>query len=322
MIYLITLGAFLAAMLLVLAAYSLVSTQRGQMVAERLARLRTPAGPGLESGAGGRAEDAGASERDPIDVLVTRVLQPLGRTFGQATQSTSGSLRRKLVMAGYFSDKAVLSYTGIRILLAAALPTLSILVMSQVQAPVLRLVFLLPILALVGFVAPSLILSSRVSKRQLAVRNGLADALDLMVSCVEAGLSLNAALARVALELRLVHPELAREFELTGLELRTGKPREDALRNLGQRSGVKDLKSFTAMLIQTDKFGTSIARALRVFSDTLRTKRRQRAEEAAAQTTIKLVFPLVFFIFPTILLVLLGPGAIQVMEVMRPALGK
>lgn len=320
MIYLITLGAFLAAMLLVLAAYSLVSSQRGQMVAERLARLASAAGG--QAGAAGTAEDAGASERDPIDVLVTRVLQPLGRMFGQATANTQGSLRRKLVMAGYFSDKAVLSYTGIRILLAAALPLVAMLVMSQVQAPVLRLVFLLPILALVGFVLPSLILSSRVAKRQLAVRNGLADALDLMVSCVEAGLSLNAALARVAQELRLVHPDLAREFEITGLELRTGKPREDALRNLGQRSGVKDLKSFTAMLIQTDKFGTSIARALRVFSDTLRTKRRQRAEEAAAQTTIKLVFPLVFFIFPTILLVLLGPGAIQVMEVMRPALGK
>jgi tight adherence protein C len=102
--------------------------------------------------------------------------------------------------------------------------------------------------------------------------------------------------------------------------MRTGKTREDALRNLGLRSGVKDLKSFTAMLIQTDKFGTSISRALRVFSDTLRTKRRQRAEEAAAQTTIKLVFPLVFFIFPTILIVLLGPGVIQVMEVLQPTL--
>jgi tight adherence protein C len=289
------------------------------VVVERLARLRTHA-----SGKAGLtdASDTGIQERDPIDVLVTHILQPLGRMFGQATASTSSGLRRKLVMAGYFSDKAVLSYTGIRILLAAALPLAAMLVMSQAQVPVLRLVFLLPILGLIGFVGPSLSLSSRISKRQLAIRNGLADALDLMVSCVEAGLSLNAALARVAQELRLVHPDLAKEFELTGLELRTGKPREDALRNLGQRSGVKDLKSFTAMLIQTDKFGTSIARALRVFSDTLRTKRRQRAEEAAAQTTIKLVFPLVFFIFPTILLVLLGPGIIQVIEVMRPALGK
>jgi tight adherence protein C len=143
-----------------------------------------------------------------------------------------------------------------------------------------------------------------------------------MVCCVEAGLSLNAALQRVAVELRHAHPEIAQEFEITGLEIRTGKPREEALRNLGDRCGVKDMKSFTAMLIQTDKYGTSIARALRVFSDTMRTKRRQRAEEAAAQTTIKLVFPLVFFIFPAILIVLLGPGLIQVMEVLAPVVRK
>jgi len=319
MIYLITLGAFLAAMLLVLAAYSLVSSQTQHVVAERLARIRTQAGGRQRHG---DESESALEERDPIDHLVAHVLQPLGRMFGKASASTTGSLRRKLTMAGYFGENAVLSYTGIRILLAAALPLLAMLVMSQLHASVLRLVFLLPILGLIGFVVPSLVLSSRVSKRQLAIRNGLADALDLMVSCVEAGLSLNAALARVAQELRLVHPDLAHEFELTGLELRTGKPREEALRNLGQRSGVKDLKSFTAMLIQTDKFGTSIARALRVFSDTLRTKRRQRAEEAAAQTTIKLVFPLVFFIFPAILMVLLGPGIIQVMEVMKPAVEK
>jgi tight adherence protein C len=319
MIYFITIGAFIAATLFVLAAYSLLSSQTQQVVAERLARIRTH---GLGRMASLSESESLAPELDPIDHLVSRIILPLGRLFGQAKSANSGGLRRKLTMAGYFSDNAALIYTGIRILLAVALPVIAVIILAQLHAPVLRLMFLLPVLALFGFVMPSVVLSSRVTRRQLAIRNGLADALDLMVSCVEAGLSLNAALARVALELRLVHPDLAREFEITGLEMRTGKPREDALRNLGQRSGVKDLKSFTAMLIQTDKFGTSIARALRVFSDTLRTKRRQRAEEAAAQTTIKLVFPLVFFIFPAILLVLLGPGIIQVMEVMRPAMGR
>lgn len=320
MVYLITIGTFLATTLLVLAAYSLISSGSQQVVLERLARLRTQATTRL--GLSQRSDIQSERGYDPIDILVTYVLQPLGRMFGQATAGTSSSLRRKLVMAGYFGDKAVLSYTGIRVLLAAALPLVAMLVLSGMQASVLRLAFLLPILSLIGFVVPSFVLSSRIANRQLAIRNGLADALDLMVSCVEAGLSLNAALARVAQELHHVHPDLAKEFELTSLELRAGKSREEALRNLGQRSGVKDLKSFTAMLIQTDKFGTSIARALRVFSDTLRTKRRQRAEEAAAQTTIKLVFPLVFFIFPAILLVLLGPGIIQVVEVMKPVLAK
>jgi tight adherence protein C len=145
----------------------------------------------------------------------------------------------------------------------------------------------------------------------------LADAVDLMVACVEAGLSLNAALVRVAADMKTSHPDIAIEFELCGFEMRAGKSREEAFRNLGLRTAVKDLKSFAAMLIQTDRFGTSISRALRVFADSLRTKRRQRAEEAAAKTTIKLVFPLVFFIFPTILVVLLGPGIIKVMEVFR-----
>jgi tight adherence protein C len=319
MIYVITLGAFFAAMLLVLAAYSLVSSQREQVVAERLARIRT-----YRQGETTVSEESRktAPERDPIDHLVVYVLQPLGRLFGQAAGSAGSSLRRKLVMAGYFGENAVLSFTGIRVLLAAALPLTTMAIMAQLEMPVLKLIVLAPLMALIGFILPLVILSSRISQRQLLVRNGLADALDLMVSCVEAGLSLNAALARVAQELTTVHPALAQEFEITGLEMRTGKPREDALRNLGQRSGVQDLKSFTAMLIQTDKFGTSISRALRVFSDTLRTKRRQRAEEAAAQTTIKLVFPLVFFIFPTIFVVLLGPGLIQILEVMKPIMSK
>jgi tight adherence protein C len=215
-----------------------------------------------------------------------------------------------------------LTFTGIKVLVAAALPLAVMVVLGQFGISALRVMFVLPIAAIVGFIIPSMVLSSKITNRRLEIRNGLPDALDLMVSCVEAGLSLNAALQRVALEIRQAHPDISRELEVTSLEIRAGKPREEALRNLGDRCGVKDLKSLTAMLIQTDKFGTSIARALRVFSDTMRTKRRQRAEEAAAQTTIKLVFPLIFFIFPTIMIVLLGPGVIQVIEVMRPAMGK
>ena len=140
----------------------------------------------------------------------------------------------------------------------------------------------------------------------------LPDALDLMIVCVEAGLALNQALLRVAEEIRHVSRLTSEEFSLVNYEIRAGVPREEALRNLGERTGVADIRSLIAMLIQTDRFGTSIAQALRVHSDTLRTKRRQRAEEAAAKTTIKLVFPLATCIFPALFVVILGPALVQI----------
>jgi len=313
MIYLIMFAAFLAATLLVVAGYYFLSSEARQVVTERLERLRT-------SGQVGVATETESSSHDPLEQLLIRVIRPLGQLLSSSTSSLGG-LRRKLIQAGYYGESAPLTFTGIKVLVAVALPLAMMTVLGQFGISALRVIFVVPIAAIVGFVIPSMVLSSKITNRRLEIRNGLPDALDLMVSCVEAGLSLNAALQRVALEIRQAHPDISRELEVTSLEIRAGKPREEALRNLGDRCGVKDLKSLTAMLIQTDKFGTSIARALRVFSDTMRTKRRQRAEEAAAQTTIKLVFPLIFFIFPTIMIVLLGPGVIQVIEVMRPAMG-
>jgi tight adherence protein C len=309
--------AALAVMLLVVGIYYLFSSQPQQVVVERLDQIRT--GAHLRVATADLSAERAA--QDPIEYLLGHVVRPLGQLLGRTTATPSG-LRRKLWQAGYYNENALVTYAGIKVLFAAVFPLLTILALGQFGISVTRVIFAVPVSALVGFVLPSFVLSSKISNRKLLIRNALADALDLMVCCVEAGLSLNAALQRVAVELRHAHPEIAQEFEITGLEIRTGKPREEALRNLGDRCGVKDMKSFTAMLIQTDKYGTSIARALRVFSDTMRTKRRQRAEEAAAQTTIKLVFPLVFFIFPAILIVLLGPGLIQVMEVLAPVVRK
>jgi tight adherence protein C len=136
----------------------------------------------------------------------------------------------------------------------------------------------------------------------------------MLVVCVEAGLGLNQAIVRVSHEVERISPVLSEQLELVNLEIRAGTAREDALRNLGERTGLDDIRSLTAMLIQTDRFGTSIAQALRVQADTLRTKRRQRAEEAAAKTTIKLVFPLVLFIFPAMFVVILGPAIIQIIQ--------
>jgi tight adherence protein C len=169
----------------------------------------------------------------------------------------------------------------------------------------------------VGFMLPRFSLNQIIKKRQRLIRWGLADALDLMVVSVEAGLGLNAAMMKVSSELKEVHSAVAIEFELANLEIRVGRDRDEALRNLAERTGVDDLRSLVAMLIQTDKFGTSIAKGLRVFSDSLRTKRRQRAEQEAQKAAVKLLFPLACFLFPTLFIAILGPAALNLADVLK-----
>jgi tight adherence protein C len=166
----------------------------------------------------------------------------------------------------------------------------------------------------VGFFLPRYLLARITRNRQRDLRWGLADALDLMVISVEAGLGLNAAMMKVSSELKDVHSAIAIEFELANLEIRVGRDRDEALRNLAERTGVDDLRSLVAMLIQTDKFGTSIAKGLRVFSDSLRTKRRQRAEQEAQKAAVKLLFPLACFLFPTLFIAILGPAALNLID--------
>jgi Flp pilus assembly protein TadC len=176
--------------------------------------------------------------------------------------------------------------------------------------------------AALGYLLPGMALARMAKKRQHTIRLSLPDALDLLVVSVEAGLGLDQALQRVGEELAFAHKDLSDELRLVNLELRAGKARPDALRNLADRTGVDDLSSLVAMLVQTDKFGTSVAQSLRVHSDTLRTKRRQRAEEAAAKTGVKMVFPLVFCIFPAIWVVTIGPAAIKFVQVLFPLVKK
>jgi len=172
--------------------------------------------------------------------------------------------------------------------------------------------------AAIGYMGPAFMLARWAKQRQHRIRLSLPDALDLLVVSVEAGLGLDQAMQRVGVELGSAHPELSDELRLIGLELRAGKARSEALHNLGARTGVDDVVSLVAMLVQTDKFGTSVAQSLRVHSATLRTKRRQRAEEAAAKTGVKMVFPLVFCIFPALWVVTLGPAIIKFIEVLMP----
>jgi tight adherence protein C len=168
-----------------------------------------------------------------------------------------------------------------------------------------------------GYVGPSLHLRMRTRRRQKEMQKALPDALDMLVVSVEAGLGLNQALVRVAEEIDRLSPVLSEQLGLVNLEIRAGTPREEALRNLSDRTGLADIASLTQMLIQTERFGTSVAQALRIHADTMRTKRRQRAEEAAAKTTIKLIFPLVFCIFPAMFVVILGPALIQIFHALR-----
>jgi tight adherence protein C len=170
--------------------------------------------------------------------------------------------------------------------------------------------FLLVVALGFGYMAPDIWLSRKVNRRQHRLRLSLPDALDLLVICVEAGLGLDQAILRVAEELKHVHPELSEEMRLVNLEMRLGKTRLEALRALSSRTGVDDIKALVAMLVQTERFGTSVAQSLRVHSDALRIKRRQRAEEQAAKAPVKMVPVLVFFIFPALLVVILGPAVI------------
>jgi len=224
-----------------------------------------------------------------------------------------GSLRLRLVQAGYRREEALTIFFGIRIAFAFAL--FALFASSIIFKPNLALA--LGGLGL-GYILPGMVLARLAKRRAHRIRLSLADMLDLLVVSVEAGLGLDQALQRVGQELAFAYPELSDELRLINLELRAGKPRPEALRNLADRTGVDDLSSLVTMLIQTDKFGTSVAQSLRVYSETLRTKRRQRAEEAAAKTGVKMVFPLVLCIFPSIWVVTIGPAAIRFVTVLFP----
>jgi tight adherence protein C len=240
-------------------------------------------------------------------------LKRLANVAPTSSASERSKLQLRLVNAGYRNSEALVVFAGIRV--AAALLGF-VLVATPI---VMRPNFMLALVACAfGYIIPNMLLARRVKARQHRIRLSLPDALDLLVVSVEAGLGLDQALQRVGQELEYAHPDLCEELRLVNLELRAGKARTEALHNLGERTGVDDVTSLTAMLVQTDKFGTSVAQSLRVHSDTLRTKRRQRAEEAAAKTGVKMVFPLVICIFPAVWVVTIGPAAIKFVQVLGP----
>ena len=265
-------------------------------------------------------EVSGKSMRGGGDGFTSdRIVGTLRRIGNAVPKSPSemSKLQLRLVHAGYRRHDALILFLGVRAGCALAVfALLATPLFVRVSVPMALLG------AGLGYVLPGVVLARLAKRRQHIVRLSTPDALDLLVVSVEAGLGLDQAIQRVGDELAPVHPELSEDLRLINFELRAGKPRAEALHNLAARTGVDDLISLVAILVQTDKFGTSVAAALRVYSDVLRTKRRQRAEEAAAKTAVKMVFPLVICIFPAIWIVTLGPAAIKFMQVLGPMADK
>ncbi len=252
-----------------------------------------------------------AEEKPAIRDRIQQALDPLSRALPVSPTEVSQT-RAWLIQAGYRDARHVRFYLGLRVLFAA-LGLAAVILFAGIDSMLL----LVGVPAL-GFFLPRFFLKRAMKERQRRIRLALPDALDLTVICVEAGLALDQALMRVGEDLQHAHPELSGEFHLFNLETRAGKPRAEALRNLAARTGVDDVRGLVGTLIQTDRFGTSVAQALRVHSDSLRTERRQRAEEQAAKTTVKMIIPLVLFVLPSLIFVTVGPAVIQLMKLLSP----
>jgi tight adherence protein C len=248
--------------------------------------------------------------------------RPISRLSMPEEGFEKSSLKLRFVHAGIRNPNAVPAFFGVKTLLTLGLPLAGFALLTVSGSPLKGNSLMLGMVALaaLGYYGPNLILSRMVMVRQREIFEGFPDALDLMTVCVEAGLGTEAAMLRVADDLQLKSPVLADELHLVNLELRAGADRERALRNLAIRTGVEEVDGFVTMISQAERFGTSIAASLRVHAEMLRTRRRQRAEEAAAKIALKLLFPLIFCIFPSLMVVLMGPAMIQIYRVLLPTM--
>ena len=267
-----------------------------------------------------KSEDPSSKNGNTIKKGIMSFLDALGsHALSKNTLEAPSDYRRmriRFLKAGLWKSNTPAIFWGTKILLVVIFPLGFLLfritvfaIFNDVASLAVSICF-----ALVGFYMPDLWLSFRTSRRKVKIIEGMPDALDLLVVCVEAGMGLDAAISRIAEEMKLSNVTLSDEFRLMTLELRAGKSRQDALRNLALRTDIEDVNSFVTLLIQTDKFGTSVAQALRVYSDSFRTKRYQKAEEIAAKLPVKLVFPCILFIFPSLFVTIMGPAAIRVYQ--------
>jgi tight adherence protein C len=301
MLYLISFTAALSVLLLSVALFHFL-VARTNIVAQRMAAfLPSGKGPHLVQ------EEESGTWAYKLKRLGEQVKLP---------QKEHSRYRKALVAAGFHRD-SVYVFQGSKLLLAGLSPLPYLLLVAGPRHAYFDSTTVLIALAcaIAGYLLPSYWLHAKVKERQLAIFHTLPDALDLVTLCVEAGLSMDGALLRTSEMPQFDNNPLALEIRRVTMETRAGKPRSEALKDMAERTMVDDIRSFTTMLIQTERFGTSLSQALRSFSDDLRTKRRQFAEEAAAKTTIKLIFPLVFAIFPALLVVVLGPAVVQIVKI-------
>ncbi|MDO8778832.1 MAG: type II secretion system F family protein [Burkholderiaceae bacterium] len=254
---------------------------------------------------------------------VADVTRPISKLSMPEEGFEKSPIRLRFAHAGIRNVNAVAAFFGIKTLLTVGLPLIGFVLLTLSGSPLKGNTLLLATLALagLGYYGPNLVLSHLVMVRQRDIFESFPDALDLMTVCVEAGLGTEAAMMRVAEDMQFKSPALADEMRIVNLELRAGAIRERALRNLAIRTGVEEVDGFVTMISQAERFGTSIAASLRVHAEMLRTRRRQRAEEAAAKIALKLLFPLIFCIFPSLMVVLMGPAMIQIYRVLLPTMG-
>ncbi len=269
----------------------------------------------------GRSALEGAADVPQWRTRVARAAGPMAKLAAPKKDEEIGRIRAKFMNAGFRDESAPIIYFAAKALLAVAFPV-ALLLFTGVRnwegnEPMLALLAA----AAFGYYLPNGVLARLTEMRQRELFEAFPDALDLMIVCVESGLSLDAAIARTASEIHVRSPKLSEELTLVGLELRLGATRERALRNLAARTGLDEISSFVAMMLQADRFGTSIGDSMRVQADALRVRRRQRAEEQAAKIPLKMLFPLIFCIFPSLLLVLMGPAMIQIYRILLPTMG-
>jgi tight adherence protein C len=303
MLTIILVSTFICIAFLVMGVYWLLF-RPVSATAQRLSELEDPRQVGIQS-----------IEVNAMETLAARIAEPINKLVPPSAADAK-KLQRELMQAGYRSPSAPAVYRVMQLGLMFIFPLMIVTFWSLWGRPLTDA--LMPALFAfgAGFLLPRFVLNRLIASRKLRITWGLADALDLMVISMEAGLGLNAAMLKVCEELKSIHPDISEEFELANLEIRVGRERSEALRNLADRTGVEDLSSLVAMLIQADRFGTSIARAIRVYSDSLRTKRRQRAEQAAQKAAFKLLLPLGALLFPTMFIIILGPALLNIMDML------
>lgn len=310
---LVGLVTFVGFMLLASASFAYLNTREAVQSWRRRA-----------DGISSAVESEPPSER-MIDVF-TAQLRAVLEWFAKYNQSSNveeaQSTRRLLINAGYRSEKAPRLFLGAKLFSAVVMVIL--LAMIPVKAlgfpSATTLIFAYVLTAACGYYAPAYWLRRSIAARKDALQRAIPDTLDLMVVCVEAGLGLDQAIARVGDEVKGTHPVLGDELHVLSLELRTGVARQEALRNFAHRTDLEEVRNLVALLVQTDRFGTSIGQALRVHADAMRTTRRLKAEEMAAKLPVKLLLPLIFFIFPSMFIVVIGPACIKVVRVLFPAM--